>query len=44
MDVDIMVHTLCAQPGEGKSSGSQSEGANEQAGQVQCNKSVLKRW
>lgn len=44
MDVDIMVHTLCAQPGGGKSSGSQSEGANEQAGGTLYNKSVLKRW
>lgn len=43
MDVDIMVYTLCAQSGGGKSSGSQSEGANEQAREIHCNKSVLKR-
>lgn len=39
-----MVHTLCAQPGGGKFSGSQSEGANEQAGGIHYNKSMLKRW
>lgn len=44
MDVDITVHTSCAQPGGGKSSRSQSEGANEQAGGIHYNKSVLKRW
>lgn len=32
MDVDTKVHTSCAQPGGGKSSGSQSGAANEQAG------------
>lgn len=43
VDVDITVHTLCAQPGGGKSSGSQREGANEQAGGTHYNKSALKR-
>lgn len=37
-DVDTKVHTSCAQPGGGKSSRSQSEGANEQAGGIHCNR------
>lgn len=43
MDVDKMVHTLCAQPGGEKSSVSQSEGANKQARGIHYSKSHLKR-
>lgn len=35
-DVDIKVHTFCAQPRGGKFSRSQSERANEQAGGIHC--------
>lgn len=43
MDVDKMVHSLCAQPGGGKSSVSRSEGANKQARGIHYSKSHLKR-